>query len=193
MAQRGYTRPQQAYASFLAEVATRVAPSTPMFWQDAFQRAEPGTPLPAAAIIQFYKAGPIAAAAARHPVVYADNSAWGLDIHTSTKSWRDFYSVDPTAGLNSSAVRNLIGGEACVWTVTFDASVLATALWPRLLAVSERLWSPGALTANTTTNDALKRRMWARCALNARGIPAGSALGNLVPDDAPLYGSCLLQ
>ena len=80
-----------------------------------------------------------------------------------------------------------------MWTVTFDASVLATALWPRLLAVSERLWSPAVQTANATANAALQRLMWARCALNARGIPAGSVLGNHIPDPSPLYGSCLLQ
>ena len=87
MAARHYSTPQQAYAAFLAEVAGRVSPATPMFWQDAFERAEPGTPLPADTIIQFYRAGPIADAAARHRVVYADNHAWGLDIHTYTNTW----------------------------------------------------------------------------------------------------------
>jgi hypothetical protein len=42
-------------------------------------------------------------------------------------------------------------------------------------------------------SQALSRLMWARCALNSRGIPAGSVLGNKVPEPAPLYGSCLLQ
>jgi hypothetical protein len=101
--------------------------------------------------MQFYKAGPFAAAAEQHRVIFADNHAWGLDIHTSDKTWADFYAVDPTAGLNTTAQRaNLLGGEACVWSVTFDSSVISATLWPRLLAVSERLWSPAAKTVNAS-------------------------------------------
>ena len=192
MSERGFHQPQQAYAYFLQRVATEAAPAAVMFWQDAFERAEPGTPLPADTIIQFYRTGPLAAAAAKHRVVFADNHMWGLDIHTSTKTWDSFYAVDPTAGLNGS-LANLIGGESCVWTVTFDASVLSTVLWPRLLAVSEKLWTPKALTANTTANAALERLSWARCMLNSRGVPAASPLANLTPEPSPLYGSCLLQ
>ena len=194
MVEQGFTTPQQAYAYFLARVAAQVAPSTPMFWQDAYERSEPGTPLPSNTIIQFYKSGPLAAAAdAGHPVVYSNNHDWGLTIHTKSKTWDQFYTVDPTAGLNATQQGKLLGGEACVWTVMIEANDLAAALWPRLLAVSEKLWSPARLTHNATANDALARLRWARCALNARGIAAGSALGNQVPAASPLYGSCLLQ
>jgi hexosaminidase len=120
----------------------------------------------------------------------------GLDIHTSKKTWDQFYAVDPMAGLTTTTQKaHMIGGEACVWTVTFDASMLPVALWPRLLAVSERLWSPAAKTTNASSpqTQALSRLTWARCVLNSRGIGAGSVLANEVPDPAPLYGSCLLQ
>lgn len=194
MASEGFANPQEAYAYFLARVAAGVAPNTPVFWQDAFERAEPATPLPASTIFEFYKTGPIAAAAdAGHRVIFANNHAWGLDIHTAGKTWDQFYSVDPAAGLNATQAANLLGGEACVWTVMIEASDLSSALWPRLLAVAERLWSPSVVTQNATRNHALTRIRWARCMLNSRGIPAGSALGNLVPEASPLYGSCLLQ
>lgn len=144
--------------------------------------------------VQYYKAGPIAATSQKYRVVYADNGKWGLDIHTSEKMWEAFYTVDPTVeighGLNEA---NLLGGESAVWTVTTDASILSPVLWPRLLAVGEKLWSPMADTATVTTSNAAARMAWARCELNRRGIPAASSLSSLTPAEVGLYGSCLLQ
>ena len=77
--------PQQAYAYFISRVANSLPSGTiPVFWQDAFQRAEPGTPLPPDTIIQFYKDGPFAKAAEEHRVVFANNHAWCVFLFSTT-------------------------------------------------------------------------------------------------------------
>lgn len=157
-------------------------------WDEAISEATP----PADAIIEIWRAwGNVAtlnlekAIQSGHDVIYAPDGPWYLDGLGST--WEDMYAVEPTEGLNALSAKRVLGGEACAWGETIDASDLESTTWPRLAAVAERLWS--AQDAAVSTKAARPRLQRFRCMLLARGVRAG-----LVDEDGrappPGPGSC---
>eukprot|EP00043_Microstomoeca_roanoka_P017928 m.188833 g.188833 ORF g.188833 m.188833 type:complete len:1127 (-) comp16734_c1_seq1:3793-7173(-) len=95
-------------------------------------------------------------------VPYANKTHWfWLD------TWADMYSVAfPTAPPSGGRI---LGGEAPMWSeqvsdLSFDARV-----WPRAMAVAERLWNQQA----TDAFNAAQRLGVHRCRMSARGIPVG--------------------
>ncbi|MFN7923425.1 MAG: family 20 glycosylhydrolase [Bryobacteraceae bacterium] len=62
----------------------------------------------------------------------------------------DYYRVDPFGGpvaaLPPDARRNILGGEACMWTEFVSPETIDSRMWPKSAAVAERLWSPGDVT-----------------------------------------------
>lgn len=77
-----------------------------------------------------------------------------------------------------------------MWGETVDASDLQQTVWPRLAAVSERLWSPRSLN---DTGDAHDRIRSFRCLLTRRGV-AAAPVDNQLARTAPTGpGSCLDQ
>jgi len=66
------------------------------------------------------------------------------------KSAGAYYSVDPTGGpaktLTGEQAKNILGGEACMWTEFISAETIDSRMWPKSAAVAERLWSPAAYT-----------------------------------------------
>lgn len=59
------------------------------------------------------------------------------------------YQADPlpaVAGLTDQEATRVLGGEACMWAEYVGAETVDSRIWPRMLAVAERLWSPGSVT-----------------------------------------------
>jgi hexosaminidase len=60
------------------------------------------------------------------------------------------YAVDPlakeAAALTPEEAARVLGGEACMWSEYVSPETVDSRLWPRLLAVAERLWSPADVT-----------------------------------------------
>ena len=73
------------------------------------------------------------------------------------KRWTDFYKVDM-----SSHSSRLVGGEACMWSESVDASNMFPRVWPRAAAVAERLWC-GSHCPTDPKIDAVPRLARWRC------------------------------
>ena len=59
------------------------------------------------------------------------------------------YAVDPiptNSPLTDGEKTHVLGGEACMWSELVSAETVDSRLWPRTLAVAERLWSPDTVT-----------------------------------------------
>ncbi len=68
--------------------------------------------------------------------------------HLSLSSFH--YKVDPLIDdelwlYNETQLSFILGGEACMWTEYASQDTIDSRIWPRVLAVAERLWSPSSL------------------------------------------------
>lgn len=93
-----------------------------------------------------------------HPVLLSTN--FYLD---HVRSAEEHYRTDPTdlsvAGESSEALTaNLLGVEIAAWSEMHDEENLDAVIWPRSMAIAERLWSPDVFTTTADIDD-LYRRM----------------------------------
>jgi hexosaminidase len=60
------------------------------------------------------------------------------------------YANDPLGGaaedLTPQQASRILGGEACMWTEYASAETVDSRIWPRMVAIAERLWSPRTVT-----------------------------------------------
>jgi len=119
---------------------------------------------------------------------YSANVSYGY-----IESWRLLYTYPDLGGMEptSTAAGRILGGFASAWGDNVDSSLGAAGLlFPRALAVGERLWSAAEATlvtggAQDPALDAVAERLeWARCRLVQRGVGA-SPVGI-----AGTYGFC---
>ena len=116
--------------------------------------------------------------------------SWYLD--NLNVDWAAVYANDPCAGgmPDDLCKKHVLGGHGEMWGETVDTSDLAQTVWPRLAAISERLWSP---KGTTDPKAALPRIEEFRCLLNRRGI-AAAPVDNLSARSAPKGpGGCFEQ
>uniref|UniRef100_A0A182IJT3 beta-N-acetylhexosaminidase n=1 Tax=Anopheles atroparvus TaxID=41427 RepID=A0A182IJT3_ANOAO len=92
---------------------------------------------------------------AGYSLVISHVDAWYLDCGfgswrstgdgacTPYRNWQTVYKHRPwdEMKLNSLQMRQILGGEACLWTEQVDESILDARLWPRASALAERLWT----------------------------------------------------
>uniref|UniRef100_A0A6B2L2K0 beta-N-acetylhexosaminidase n=1 Tax=Arcella intermedia TaxID=1963864 RepID=A0A6B2L2K0_9EUKA len=178
MKQHGMTTGVELAQYFEDRLFNSVLPSTKQIvvWQDLFDN---GVQIPNNTIIQVWSdvadlktvtssgfKGLISAGWYLNEQVPVPGSTHGDFMDT----WMDFYLNEPTNGLTPEEASLVLGGEGCIWGEHVDGLVLDAMVWPRTVAIAERLWSSVDVTSTTQAKPRIQEMS---CRLQQRGI--GSA------------------
>ena len=136
-------------------------------WDEVWKQC--GTRLDKETIIQQWEGKTTCGEAtqAGYQCIFSQDPVWYLD-HLST-TWTDCYSVDicseagVTPQICDGPKQKLIGGGGEMWGETVDASDFFNTIYPKLAAITERLWSPSSITDVTKAKSRLEAF---RCVLN---------------------------
>eukprot|EP01035_Chromulina_nebulosa_P018672 gene18672-24419_t len=153
-------------ASFVGRVDDMIVSlnATPIHWEEVFYT---GASVPSGTIYQVWDNESIlqTIVGANYQVIASPSDYWYLNFLSI--SWKTMYSYNPTDGLTDQQADLVLGGEAAVWGEYVDETNIMSTIYPRLFAVSERLWSDSSVTS---TDDALNRLLIQRCRLLQRGF-----------------------
>jgi hexosaminidase len=128
----------QAY--FTARVETIVAAHGKIMegWDEVLQ---PDTPKQV--VIQSWRGQASLAEAASRGYRGLLSTGYYIDINLPAS---EHYLADPlgkeSANLTKEQKKNILGGEATMWSEYVDAENVDSRIWPRTAAIAERLWSP---------------------------------------------------
>ena len=106
----------------------------------------------------------------------------GTEFWLGKNNRQDFYNAEPLSDSRLSAEEKgrVLGGMAEQWSEQVDGSSIEARMWPRALAVAERMWSPQ--TVKMDENVTLARLQKASCqALERRGIRGGPVEPSFCP------------
>jgi hexosaminidase len=120
---------------------------------------------PGAAVMSWRgMAGGLAAAKAGHQVVMSPTSHCYFDYTYRAIDERRAYSFDPVAGLAPPQARYVMGLQANFWShIDREPELVDKQLFPRLLAIAERGWSPATAADWSTFEPRLKAHLeWLR-------------------------------
>lgn len=91
--------------------------------------------------------GAIAAVRAGHNAIVSPTSHAYFDYNVATTDMRQVYSFEPIpAGISDKEAALILGGECNMWTERAPQELIDSKVFPRILAMSERLWSPKSMS-----------------------------------------------
>ncbi|HSR90248.1 MAG TPA: family 20 glycosylhydrolase [Gemmatimonadales bacterium] len=101
--------------------------------------------LPKTAVVQSWRGVEYLSQAARSGYQGILSAPYYLD---HIKSAEDHYMADPLPvdnPLTAEEAARVLGGEACMWGEHISPETIDSRIWPRVVAVAERLWSPASV------------------------------------------------
>ena len=111
---------------------------------------------------------------ANYPVIASPAVPWYLDTWQGSRpvpnTWEDMYNYDPAINMTAQQEKLLLGGEVAMWGEYVDDANIESYIFPRAMAVGERLWSN---RNQTDIDDAADRLSLHRCRMVARGFRSG--------------------
>ena len=123
-------------------------------WSEILQ----GGLAPNAAVMDWI-GGAAAATKSGHDAVMSPTSHCYFDYPYSSIDEKRAYSFDPAAGLSAEQARRILGLQANFWShIDREPTLVDRQLFPRLLSIAERGWSP----ATTTNWQILSERLTAQ-------------------------------
>ncbi|KAK4475797.1 hypothetical protein MN116_001053 [Schistosoma mekongi] len=140
-----------------------------ILWQDALRHV---TELKKSLLVQVWYSQPQSYLSQGYNIIYS--SCWYLDSLHDMRDWTKFYQCDPADNAPLNTEKQIIGGEACLWSEYQSDYTVLTRIWPATSAVAERLWSSKEVTDLKYAGPRIEEQ---RCRLINRGIPAGVLLG----------------
>ena len=181
------TTPRDMFSKWVNTMHQHITETHPgkqiVMWDEALKV---GPPLESSVIQVWHEGGDVLKEAydRGYKILYSPQGKphdWYLD-HLDV-SWEEAYTNPVIPEFASKENRSqFIGGEGCMWGETVDASDFESTVWPRLSAISERLWAPAGVTDAAKALPRLKE--W-RCLMLTRGVGV-NPLG--VPGrSAPIY------
>jgi hexosaminidase len=153
-----------SYFVVKADAITRSLGATPVHWEEVFAA---GVPLEKDTIVEVWTNSSVVSTVANagYKVIAAPSDYWYLDHLTIP--WTTMYTYEPTNGLSKAAASLIIGGEVGMWGEYVDENNFEGVVYPRAMAVGERLWS--AQTVMDTAS-AKPRLLDQRCRMVQRGF-----------------------
>lgn len=145
------------------------------YWEEVFTSSTkvPGTIFPEGVVFQAWTNSDKVASItqAGYNTVVSSSDYWYLDHAENT--WQRMYDYDPTVNLTSSESALVIGGEVTMFGEKIDDRNIESVVFPRALAVGERLWSNKKVISNSGDDSTLNERLQAqRCRMLSRGFYA---------------------
>lgn len=108
-----------------------------MGWDEIFVEGVPKT-----IMIQSWQGREAMYKAARKGYTTILSHGFYLDLHQSTEQHYLVEPVPDSVKISAQEAKNILGGEACMWSEWVNAENLDSRLWTRCAAIAERLWSP---------------------------------------------------
>jgi hexosaminidase len=114
--------------------------------------------MPESVVIQSWRGQKSLAEAAKQGYRGLLSSGYYLDLNYPIAS---HYTVDPMSGdaqnLNADEKGKILGGEACMWSEYVSPENMESRIWPRMIPIAERLWSPQNVTDLGSMYDRMAR------------------------------------
>lgn len=136
-------------------------------WEEVFND---GAELNKDTIIQVWKSNSKLGEVTRSGYPAILSACWYLD-HLSSPGgdWEKFYACEPYEYVESEYKKNILGGEACMWTEVVDATNILQRIWPRTSAIAGILWSREYRLSLMKAKHRMEEHT---CRMVNRGIPA---------------------
>ena len=126
-------------AQFTNRVSRIVAKhgKTPIGWDEVLQ---PGVQKDI--IIQSWRGNEALTQAAESGYKAVLSHGYYLDLYHFTSDYYLNDPIPPGTTISAAAARNILGGEAEMWSELASPDIIDSRIWPNTAAIAERLWSP---------------------------------------------------